>query len=433
MFARNDWVNWSACWRWIGLTTGCHQLLPQLFVTVFGGVQDEDVQEPMFEDAEDPVPPAQAPDAALGEAAPAPQGDPAAVRVIGELGAFEGPDLNEGRARTMTKEDKARIVKQAVAFMSTQWYDEFWIMQMGLRPEVQLMADLLLTTKASRTRLQLQSQAVLGTRSYVILDLHRGVYVDKSLRESSRCLRCAESFSHIAETEVMRSLVLRFTMRSAAHIWFRIKQKLSHYPYKLFTLLEDRSPENAARLLRGLEERCLLDSFLERLLSAFPTVQQLVSEDVRQVLASLAAFAQCNTYETERLHSKNTRRTAARARGHKPDLSYLGLAHQGFAGPQWMKPKSAASAKAGAGRPRKDAQRVLNHGGASGCADSYLAKDRGVKRRRGGGGPWRYFVYTELNGVKFRACDIPALAQRYHSLTPAEKQELVTLGRQGHA
>ena len=129
--------------------------------------------------------------------------------------------------------------------------------------------------------------------------------------------------------------------------------------------------------------------------------------------------AECNagTYAIERLHSKNMRRACQRIVTHRVDMSFLGLAHAGYAGPAKLQHKRKSHDKHDKGKQKE--QDVVD--------TDPVAED---SQKRGGGGG-RAFCHLHMAGRKFTGAAMQQLSLRYQALSAEERQYYKDVGKAG--
>ena len=164
--------------------------------------------------------------------------------------------------------------------------------------------------------------------------------------------------------------------------------------------------------------QCCLDSFSKDLRARFGAMQELETPLFETVLKVFAELCECNTYSTERLHSRNSRRVHARAWTHELQLAQAAVHHNGMACPDFLKEALQRDMKS---------QTDLLIGSKRKHSSVKKRKKPHAKRRRGGGGSWRAFIHlTSLTSSG--KLDLQHCAQLYRQLPLAEKERLQSIG-----
>ena len=425
-FAKNDWLHWDRPWLSIGLWASCHGLFAEIFLATFGEGADLDEAAGM-----EPRPRRDDDDVAPGGGPGRPPHD--LQHPQGEDDAEQAPRADAARAKSMSQQERAQVLKQAVAWVRSSPWNDLFVMHASLRPEAQLIRKVLYSTRTENIHDELLKH-LEGQRSYHVLELLKGRLLDDCVQEATRILMSSSSFDHLPETEYMRSNIMRCCMRGAAFVWAKIKTKVQSYPFKIFALIDNRSEALAASLLEESTCACLLDPWSRAFFQAFPTQVALLSEECHQLLVAVASLAICDTFSVERLHSRNARRARARGEGHKPQLKFLGLHHEGYAGPAFLKPPpTQPKDRRPRGRPMKVFKRPSGGHLAEGRSEAGHHEAEGGRKggRRGGGGAWRYFVFKHTHGSQLSAERMRALGRNYRALSHEEKQRYTAAGRAG--
>ena len=159
-------------------------------------------------------------------------------------------------------------------------------------------------------------------------DLQRQLFKDSVARLLHR--PHWREFPHV---EHMASDTFRVSLRTigAAHamMW-----KFEGYPYKLIELLCNDEEELDVNILCLMSAPlCCLDRFTVSFRASFPTHQALRSQEARAMLRALFLCFDGSIFSTERLHSANARRVAARTWTHQLRLSQAALGQVGSATP----------------------------------------------------------------------------------------------------
>eukprot|EP00971_Amphidinium_carterae_P293578 5828643-Amphidinium_carterae.2 len=417
-FARNDWNAWHAPLRFFGLGYGAHKLLPFVFAKAFGSDDKNNANIEMHDAAQE----------AGGEQ---PAASTATATTTIEHDGDVAPDLRHQDAKVLSPQQKSKMKNDALEFMDSNWWADFLFLRTSTEAEITFMMKLLKSGSLSERSSCLCKEMGSETGSHPLIELSVGTWSLEALQFSYRTCTDREVWAcaHIAETEAMRSKIMSVNMRTAACVWEGIHRKTSSYPLRLFSLLFDRSMGNARTILEC--PRCMQDTFTVSILQEFTTPEALLSDDLQQMLSAMAALALGCTFSTERLHSKNARRARTRVHVKRPDAADVGLAHQGWVGPAFLKPLEVPTAKRQQGRPKKTRKKTKKKESSKRKRVRVNALDDARKSRKGGGGAWRYHVYLHGHGGKFTGDSIKELASSYHSLSADTKAEYAELGRQG--
>ena len=397
-----NWMSWSSSLRLFGLGGAMHHVLARIFFKSRSTL-------------------ALVPDVADPEADPAQihhDVDPHGLVVYGQVVppiAYAADDDDLERLRKQRKHS-ARV---AECFFQGNFFNDVFLLRAALHGEVTIMSELLhLCSEASVIQRWAQQQAE-GATTFPVLELRRFVATKKMAQEAFKYLQSSLDYLDVVATEAVRSNALRLMARPAA-VWFELVElRVLGYPYRSFDLLKADMATAEARNLLDCSQ-CLLDPLSSMLREQYASLEGLQSQECQQVLHVLASMGQVTTYQGERLHSSNQRRSK-RAHVHPMQLHDVALCHMGFAGIPLFAPSPPSKARKPTGRPPKK-KRVLQGDDAEG---------RNTKRRRGGGGAWRFFLSQRLAGQQFSSQRVKELAQEFHSLGPEDKARFKEIGRQG--
>ena len=249
-----------------------------------------------------------------------------------------------------------------------------------------------------------------GVRTSRFQILSTGTLFNRYVQMSANMLAQADWWMQLPQTEANATEVWRLSCRAQAIIALT-RVQFSQWAYRLSTLLGDTAAVEEEMLCFVSAPACGLDPFSVRLREQFGTVEALKSAKFQAMLAAYVHMQEGTTFSTERLHSRNARRTHARRMTHQQDLAGLAVFHQGVAAPRWavdfMTPPSDRPVK------RRHAK------GKTRAAHS-----------RGGGGAWRALVHSKRSEPDERG-RLPTFAElgvMYRSLSVEEKAHYQDLG-----
>ena len=413
MFNRGNWVSWADALGFFLLTSAIHGLLPDTFQEAFGSGVDE-AQATQWTAALStrnlPSSSSVSDDVFIEEFLVG-AGETGAVQSEG----IEAPETMQDDEARRWRAQNALSERIALNFMKPEMLFPVLLLRVSLFPESTLMT--ILTSACSRGWEEFEMYKFLesGTRDYRLLLWHKGDPFQAALDESMTLLQSSSLWLLQAETEWMRGYIFKAMVRPAAVCYQLLLLRCKGYPYKLFALLDTGSDkrEVAQSLLDG--PGCLKDKFSKDFLQQFPTVDLLTGKDSEFILRALGRQAFGSTYTTERLHSRNLKRTMARKSTHPADLAHLGLTHISYAGPMHRTPAVGKQA-------RKEPHRPLGR------------PKKHKKRRRGssgGGGAWRAYCHYHLQGQPLTASLMRSLAADYHALSLEQRQWYSDLGKAG--
>ena len=318
--------------------------------------------------------------------------------------------------------ENALSLQKGLDFMQPGLVERIVVLRASLSPEKELMASLLHNVSRTWEAEQVVAEAEHRTREFRVTQMHRGVALQKFLVETWRLFTQSELWRLFACTESFYTTLLKCMMRPAATVYQLVVVRVRLFPYKLFGLLDagDDRELFAAALLESRRTPCLMDRFSATFLGRYDTVNKLLSPESIGTLALLATKIQLTTYSTERLHSKNLRRSKARVIAKRATLHHLALAHAGWSGPEMLWPEEEGHHRNNRpGRPRKHDPRSSAEEGAD------------KTKIRGGGGPWRAFVHLNLGGRPMEPQVLKLLAAQYRALRPHEFAYYQQIGEAG--
>ena len=315
--------------------------------------------------------------------------------------------------------------------------EELLIIFTVLQPEIRLMGTMMHLSSAAWAASQQAKHIQEGERSYVYKELgRRHGPVDKMIQDTVALLDVgAAAFRQLSSTSGNAIRIWVAVLRAAASV-HEVFRSFQSWPFKLFDIVDN--PGLAEEIWAS--PRCRMDKFSEDWVQSCGSLENLRSCARRCTLEAMRLRLVANTFSTERCHAANLRRTKARAHTHIPDVSYLGVWHQGQAGPffanfiQEEHQKRPATRVAESGSQPDTQQR-----GDSGPLRRRSVNKRpaGVHhgatakkvKRTGSGGAWRAFHHMkaasgELRGRRFSG----DLQREYWTLPDAERARLATVG-----
>ena len=329
-----------------------------------------------------------------------------------EQGGAEGPL----EAWEVERREHAKSLRIALDLLSTPgWFHDIFLLRCCLGPQVRLMAHIVHSVSDENNLRQMQSQAQTGRREYAVLDVLRQTAVKEMFQ---RCWeRASAPFPDFNETELFRSSVLRLCFRSSGVVALLLKDKFEGMPWRIFSLIDDRTLENAQSIL-DLPE-CCHDEFSSAVVAIYPSATELIGEECIQMLLCVSSMMHMTTFGIERVHSQNARRRSKRVQTHNVDVADLASLHQAFACASYLRFHCYTLAeKPGTrrrGRPSKHAE--------------------GRKRRRvgttGGGGAWRAYIHERHRHRQMSRESLRQASLEYRQLTPLQMEHYKSLGRAG--
>ena len=415
IFARNDWACWEDSWRFLTFGCGCHMLLPTLFALSFAedivAVPEEDCDGAPVRDA---------------EAAPA----QLEAGVLAALQQLTGAEVDNIQAtRSITRLQRAAHLQGALTFLhhSQRWWRTYLLMRVVLQGEIALMDRVLQSTSNAACLRTMKDGLDSAKWQSFIMEAQSGQLTQALYMHFSHLLFSASLWDdlHFIETEHFRTSLARASSLQAAAIWEKLTFPFSIFPWKLFKMLRRDSDEHDANDILGAAP-CVRGDFVNSLLLTYDSAQKLVSEEFKQVLALICSLCQGCTYATERLHSKNLRRSRLRTAAPRTALSVLALCHTGYSGPSWarhLRVRAPAGVAKKRGRPSKPVTGVKGSMGRPRKKQKHVGK-------RGGGGAWRSFLHANLKGL-FNRDLMQRLRRDYLQLSDEERALHVSQGRLG--
>ena len=395
VWQRGDWAGWRAAAMQCGLLQGMHGLFTSAFQLAFAKVGLQPALNPHANPNDD----------------------------AGLDGMFQGDVGGDAATSDRYRAENLQHQRHALAFLATRhWHSHLVIMIQALAPQMSLMHAALEGTSVSTEH----HQQCLGAerRSYRVVEWHLQTHQNRYLEAALFGMKdtSAWGLQETGDTEALRSLIFASSMRGPAAVFQTITTPLCGFPWKIFSLLNDASLENAASILRT--PYCLLDPWSREIVAKYPSEEALSADtDLRQMLLMVAQTLLHTTFTVERAHARNARRSRATAHTWVKSIEALALPHMASSGPPWLSTLSQqASVASKAPRRGRPAKRKEHEPPGE---DSLR-----LKRRRGGGGAWRAFIHHQTKSLG-RAVDFAALREQYVDLSPHDREYYRNLGRLG--
>ena len=422
MFQKANWTDWPRTVPWFTLASSLHCIGVDAFQLAFTGV-DMGGGEGCALLPETGLPVRE--DASEGPLSDFLDGDQLLAMPLSDALHHASASVDDD----VTKERLANAIsrKCAQAFMKPCLLEKALLLQVPLLPQQRLMHSLVRQTGAVWEREQLVAMASIGARQYRVGNLSGGALLPAFFQQTLEIQASSRFCQHLTTTEHLRSKILKLVMRPAALVHQLVRLRVVNMPYSLFGLLGVTGEARLAlaETLLGMP-KCLRDAWCRDMFAKFPTKEELCSDTAMNILAVLAKHCICTTVGTERVHSKNLRRSKGRTT-HRADIPLLAAPHAGFAAASWVpRPLPVASASLQGQQKRKRGRPSNDTGGDDDCK----------KRRRGrsgGGGAWRAFCSVQLGGTPFSASTMRQLSARYAALTAEEAAYYRRLGQLGTA
>eukprot|EP00971_Amphidinium_carterae_P352094 6492423-Amphidinium_carterae.2 len=321
---------------------------------------------------------------------------------------------------TIERAKFALSLQAALAFFKRGVFQEIFLLRVTLEPERKLMAALLHSSSQTWEEEQMLNLVDYGERCYRLVALHEGELLHAFFVEIFNQWRSPTVWLEHEPTEAFRSCLLQLSMRVGAVgfqlIWIRTRG----FPYKMFLLLQ---PSRASRELAEqflTTKKCMLDPWSKGFLAVHNSPDLLLGPVAINSLNAIARTCQGNTYSTERLHSRNWKRHAARLT-HKADIEHLGLSHTAWAAPPWLR-------RPDQDRIRKPRGRPLKRHHEEDTAEQRLEQPT-KKQRQGAGGAWRAFTHMKLAGQRFTSELMKQCSEEYAALSPEQRAWYEEIGR----
>ena len=399
VFQKNNWRDWHRGLKFFGLLQGLHGLLQSAFRAANSSGATVEAEE------------AQAVPFLAAEAGHQQAQDPT------------GQDAAQQRAQRQQhlRESLKFLESPAVA---AKWHCYLQVLLQALRPERELMREVLFLTSADR---EVEVQSNFQESAFNVIALHSQKHVHGMMQLAMVNANTPDVWPlSIGDSEAYRSDVFRLIWRSPATVFQLVTVRTRAFPYKLFALLDPqaRRYDLAAEILTS--RACLQDDLTRSILTEFNTPELLSGQCCLQVLAAIAANIVGATFATERLHSKNKRRVSGVTQTNVKEVHSIGLTHAAWTGRSWMQSEFTVPKRKG-GRPKRK-QKQEEVVADDGDDDGTLPPKR--RRKTGGGGPWRAYVHHMVT-VEKQARDFHMLKEGYRNLSEDEKTWFRHLGLQG--
>lgn len=211
------------------------------------------------------------------------------------------------------------------------------------------------------------------------------------------------------QTVRLRSLTFRLLSTADALVETVIAQPHRQYPLKMFTLLAGAPPSDVAD-----DPPCMMDPWSLSFVADFSGIG-LGSMEALSYLRTIASMIRLNISDIEASHASIRRRLHVRGVQTHPE------------GIEEVSAEFVLDKLRHAGLPWKADPFVKdNRGSDADGASQTTAKSKGRGRA---GGPWRAFVRQDTMGKRGGLRDMPAVSERYHQLTDAEKKQLELIGK----
>ena len=405
-FSKSNWLSWTEGCSFFGMGSAVHGLLPQSFLEAFG-------QGVALQGSED-----------AGHVPPALPLAPASFLE------------DDQQVAERLRKERANSCQQAVYFMSRKsiHHAELILMMQALEPEKGAMAHLLHHISADGLAEMCYARTQGEQPASMMKKWSEGQILGDFFQKGWDMLTHSFPSLLALETEQIRSKMASLTLRPAAVAYEELHKRARGFPFRLSRLLDagDARLALAAETLQS--PRCMRDPFTSKYLATFNTPALLCSEKSLQMLSLVMDLATCCTFDTERAHSSNLRRSLMKAGTHSIDMPELALHHAGFAGLKGFHPttaKQSQQAKRPRGRPRKRRQPGSPDAGGKREEGKGNEQQEPTTKRRGGGGPWRLFLHEQMGARRWWRGDMSALSQAYNRLPAAEMARLRRIGAEG--
>ena len=404
VFSKDNWLEWPRQMLALGWAFFLHQFMLDCILHVLTAGPDAPYGDP--EEADEP----DGGRAQLQEAnRPHDAAGGAPVAAAGVVDPIEA-----------ARAEKRRELRIAVGFLQQRtWFRYLYLLRVALEIEISLMAYFMQTITVEADVKEMHDEHVRGARTYRIEALHSMEQLLFQLTRGVDQVCSAQLWECLPETEEWRSEIWRCCCRAMSVLWQLLYTRYTSWPWRMFSLLTQRTEEHARELLTAVP--CLKDSWSCRMLARFNSPQQLLSEECRQILTSIGSMLQTTSYSTERLHSINLRRSKTRAHVKRMSVAEVSKKHAACAAPPWLHKRIIKVKPAVQKRKRGRSTAIVPEEG------------RVPKRHRGGGGPWRAFLHVQVqqSGRPMTRTTLNAWTAAYHALTPAQKSYYTELGRAG--
>ena len=234
--------------------------------------------------------------------------------------------------------EQAGFRKKALSFIDHDM-ENFYVVHTVLQPQIDLQ-HLYLHDNEPGWDLRALCLAAHGQqRAFRVAEVHTASKVGGRfhgfLVAVMERMQDAKLWAHVAHTERNAANIAMTSLRCAAICYELIIQRTLAFPYRLFSVLIDASEAtNICNIYAN--HPCLLDPLSLQVLQAYPRPDDLLGEEAMLLLEGLALNIMGNTFDIERLHSRNARRATRRVT-HAPSLQQLAVFHQARAtSPLWL-------------------------------------------------------------------------------------------------
>ena len=217
--------------------------------------------------------------------------------------------------------------------------EELYILRCCLGPQIKAM-HLLLESNAPTVDHACWQRMAAGDISHTRLQAlcragePEGIF-GSALVDTMCILSNKPRWQHLVPTEAVAATIMQMALRSAATIYQNLVQRCRAFPLVLFGALDDPAK------LRELRETvatfpCLADPWSQAFFEVFDTDAKVTSESAKLALATMSNHSKGNSYGTECLHSRHSRRSRTRCQTHVMKLHHLALWHHGRVVPRWL-------------------------------------------------------------------------------------------------
>ena len=229
VFSKNNWAEWADSLHLWLLGTAMHDWVGKLFALAFSNTSQEHNADAANQ---------------------------------GLLWAAEdhpnAPLEQQGRDRyEQERLERAHSLRVALNFLTRPRLPEIFLLRVSLEPERQLMSSLLHSVGREAELHEMHKVSEMGQRDYRVLKWLAARELNEFFALTLLQVHEAKLWSASAETEEMRSTLLRVCCAPAAGVWQLIALKVQNCPYRVFGLLEEEGASDLAASLLRLP-RCLL-------------------------------------------------------------------------------------------------------------------------------------------------------------------------------
>ena len=240
-------------------------------------------------------------------------------------------------ARLRKEADHTR--QTALKFFNGPGPEKLFATHAVLVGELQLMSSVLKSNEPAWEVRELASSLDHGHRSYPLLEIHKGTEAGgRVVRFMNRCrstLLDTSLWKECPQNEFFASYLHKVAARAAAAAYELVLLPSTAWPMKLFSLLKDPHRRVAEQLINEARARpCILDPWSEHFLSTHNSADLLLAEPAQMTLATVAGMSVGNTFDVEREHTRNVRRSQHRLT-HSMCLGDVALWRMGSAAPAW--------------------------------------------------------------------------------------------------